>query len=140
LGNRTHMDFSGFMFRWIFALLLIVITFNPTGYSLFHWMWPLEDSQLPMKILVSIIVFACYLFFISATIKSLGVLGIIFVLAFCATLVWLFVDQGWLNIKSSGILAWIMIAILSVVLGLGISWSHVKRKITGQLDTDELGE
>ncbi len=139
-NTDQKMNLSGFLLRWLFAFVLVFGTFNPTGYSLYHWIWPFTDEQLPLKILVGIVVLGCYLFYVSATIKSLGLLGIIIVFAFCGTLVWLFVDQGWLDLSNSGILSWIMIFMLSVILGLGISWSHIKKRITGQFDTDDVGE
>ncbi len=132
------MNIGGFLLRWLFAFILVVVTFNPTGYSLFHWLWPLSDTQLPLKILVVIVVFGSYIFYLSATFKSLGLLGIIILLAFCSTLIWLFVDQGWLDLSNSGILSWVMIFMVSTVLGIGISWSHVKKRITGQFDTDDV--
>jgi len=132
------MNIGGFLLRWLFAFVLVAVTFNPTGYSLFHWLWPLSDVQLPLKILVVIVVLGSYIFYLSATFKSLGFLGIIILLAFCSTLIWLFVDQGWLDLSNSGILTWIMIFMISTVLGIGISWSHVKKRITGQFDTDDV--
>ncbi|MFC3193448.1 DUF6524 family protein [Marinicella sediminis] len=134
------MNLSGFFLRWLFAFILVFATYNPSGYSLYHWMMPLNDAQLPLKILAVIVALGCYLFYLSATVKSLGILGILFVVAFCGTLVWLFVDQGWLDLSNPGIMSWVMIITISVILGLGISWSHFKKKITGQFDTDELGE
>lgn len=134
------MSMSGFFLRWFFAFVLVALTFNPTGYSLFHWVWPFGGEQLPLKILCCILVLGAYLFYVTATLKSLGALGILIVLAFCGTLVWLFVDQGWLDLQNSGILAWIFIVVISIALGLGISWSHIKKKITGQFDTDDVGE
>jgi hypothetical protein len=132
------MNLAGFLLRWLFAFILVVITFNPTGYSLFHWFWPLSDTQLPLKILAIIVILGCYMFYLSATFKSLGMLGVTVLLAFCATLVWLFVDQGWLDLSHSGLFSWIMIFMISLVLGVGISWSHVKKRITGQFDTDDV--
>jgi len=132
------MNVGGFLLRWLFAFILVVITFNPTGYSLFHWLWPLSDVQLPLKILVCIFILGSYIFFLSATIKSLGLLGVIILLAFCGTLIWLFADQGWLDLSNSGILSWVMIFMISTVLGIGVSWSHVKKRITGQFDTDDV--
>ncbi len=132
------MNIGGFVIRWVFAFILVAATFNSTGYSLFHWLWPLSDTQLPLKILVVIVVLACYIFYLSATFKSLGLLGIIILLSFCGTLIWLFVDQGWLDLTNSGILSWVMIFMISTVLGIGISWSHVKKRITGQFDTDDV--
>lgn len=132
------MSLSGFFLRWLFAFVLVFATFNPSGYSLFHWVWPFTDEQLPLKILVIILFFASYLFYVSATVKSLGVLGILILFALCGTLIWLFVDQGWLDLSNSGILSWVMIFIISTVLGVGISWSHFKKRITGQFDTDDV--
>ncbi|MCB1582409.1 MAG: DUF6524 family protein [Marinicella sp.] len=134
------MGVSGLLLRLVFAFILVAITYNPTGYSLLHWVWPLGGEQLPLKILCCILVFGGYLFYVTATIKSLGVLGIVVVFAVCGTLAWLFVDQGWLNLQSSTVLSWVLIIIISIVLGLGISWSHIKKRITGQFDTDDVGE
>ncbi len=132
------MNLGGFLLRWLFTTLLVLITFNPTGYSLFHWLLPLSDAQLPLKILTVIFILGCYFFILSATFKSLGLLGVVILVAFCSTLIWLFVDQGWLDLADSGILSWIMIFMISTVLGIGISWSHVKKRITGQFDTDDV--
>jgi len=134
------MSLKGFLLRWLAAFVLVFITFNPTGYSLFHWLWPLGDEQLPLKILVLILLLGCYLFFVSATVKSLGMLGVVVVFAFCGVLVWLFADQGWLQLDSSNVMSWVMILTISTLLGLGISWSHLKKRITGQFDTDDVGE
>ena len=132
------MNIGGFFLRWLFAFILVVITFNPTGYSLFHWLWPMSDLQLPLKILAVIVILGCYIFYLSATFKSLGLLGIIILLAFCGTLIWLFVDQGWLELSDSGVFSWLMIFMISTLLGIGVSWSHVKKRITGQFDTDDV--
>lgn len=134
------MKFSGFLIRWFFALLLVFITYNPTGYSLVHWVWPFGGEQLPLKILASLLILGGYVIFLTATFRSLGWIGIILVFAFCGTLVWLFVDQGWMDISNPGILSWVMILVLGTVMGLGISWSHIKKKLTGQFDTDDVGE
>ena len=121
-------------------MVLVFITYNPTGYSLVHWIWPFGNEQLPLKILASLLVLGCYVIYLTATFRSLGWIGIILVFAFCGTLVWLFVDQGWMDIRNPGILSWVMIAVLGTVMGLGISWSHIKKRLTGQFDTDDVGE
>ncbi len=134
------MKISGFFIRWSFALLLVFITYNPTGYSLVHWVWPFGNEQLPLKILASLLILGCYVIYLTATFRSLGWIGIVLVLAFCGTLVWLFVDQGWMDLSNPGILSWVMIVIVGTVMGLGISWSHIKKRLTGQFDTDDVGE
>lgn len=132
------MNLTGFLLRWLFAFLMVVITFNPTGYSLFHWLWPISDMQLPLKILTIIVILGCYIFFLTATFKSLGLIGVIILMAFCVTLIWLFVDMGWIDLSNSGLFSWILILMISTLLGVGVSWSHVKKRITGQFDTDDV--
>ena len=73
-----------------------------------------------------------------ATIRSLGVFGILLGIALCAMIVWVLIDQGWIQIGENQVLAWVLLTALAALLGTGLSWSHVRRRITGQLDVDEV--
>ncbi|WP_395376249.1 DUF6524 family protein [Marinicella sp. W31] len=134
------MGFRGFLIRWLVALLLVSLTFNPSSYSLFHWLWPLNNEMVPLKALVCLIFVIFYVVYLRATFRSMGLLGIFLVMAFCAILIWLFADQGWLDYKNSTIMGWVMIVIIGTVMGIGISWSHWRKKISGQFDTDDISE
>ncbi len=134
------MRLSGFALRWAGALLLVFITFNPSGFSYGHWIWPLSSEQIPLKILTGLGLLGCYVVYVTATFRSLGAVGVLLVFAFCATLVWLFVDQGWLDWRNAGVMSWVTIMVIGFVMGLGISWSHFKKRLTGQFDTDDVGE
>ncbi len=134
------MKLSGFTFRWLFALLVVFITFNPTGFSFSHWVWPLANEQVPLKILAGLVLFGCYVVYLNATFRSLGLLGIILIVAFCGTVIWLFIDQGWMDWRNGSTMSWVMIFIISCVMGLGVSWSHIKKRLTGQFDTDDIGD
>lgn len=70
----------------------------------------------------------------------MGWLGILLVLSLCGILIWIFIDQGWLDYKNSNIMGWVMIFVVGTVMGVGISWSHFRRKISGQFDADDIGE
>ena len=134
------MGFRGFLIRWLVALLLVSLTFNPSSYSLFHWLWPLNNEMVPLKALVCLVFVIFYVVYLRATFRSMGLLGIFLVMAFCAILIWLFADQGWLDYKNSTIMGWVMIVIIGTVMGIGISWSHWRKKISGQFDTDDVSE
>ncbi|VAW37618.1 hypothetical protein MNBD_GAMMA01-2301 [hydrothermal vent metagenome] len=134
------MTTSGFILRWMFAILLVLITFNPTSYSLFHWLWPLNSEQLPLKILSILVMLVIYIIFLRATFRSIGLLGIILALTLSGTLVWLFIDQGWMSIDNYTAFTWILLVVIGTILGIGISWSHIRKKLTGQFDTDDVGE
>lgn len=132
------MKTSGFILRWLFALLLVLTTYNPTQYSLFHWLWPFTNDQLPLKILSILVMLVFYMIFLRATFRSIGLLGIILALAVSSTLVWLFIDQGWMSVNNFTALTWILLVVIGTILGIGISWSHIRKKLTGQFDTDDV--
>lgn len=134
------MKISGFLLRWLFALALVFATYNPTGYSLTHWVWPFGNEQLPLKFLFCLLALVCYVVYLTATFRSLGWLGIILIVAFCGAMVWLLVDMGWLQLNDSGVFAWLSIFILGLIMGLGMSWSHIKKRLSGQFDTDDIGD
>ncbi len=132
------MRVSGFFLRWLFALAIVFITYNPTQYSLFHWLWPFNSQQIPLKILTSLVMLIVYIVFLRATFRSIGILGVVLALALSATILWVFIDQGWLNLENHQAFKWIFMIIIGSVLGIGISWSHIRRKLTGQFDTDDV--
>ncbi len=132
------MKTSGFIIRWVFAILLVLITYNPTGYSFLHWFWPIGNEQLPLKILTSLVMLVIYVIFLRATFRSIGILGVIFAIALSATLIWLFIDQGWMSLENHTAMTWVLLIVVGTILGIGISWSHIRRKLTGQFDTDDI--
>ena len=134
------MKTSGFILRWLFAILLVLITYNPTHYSLFHWLYPFENQQLPLKILTILVILVIYIIFLRATFRSIGLLGIILAFAVSSTLVWLFIDQGWMRVDNYKAFTWILLLVIGTILGIGVSWSHIRKKLTGQFDTDDVEE
>jgi hypothetical protein len=132
------MKASGFILRWIFAILLVLITYNPTGYSFIHWFWPIGNEQLPLKILTALVMLVVYVIFLRATFRSIGILGVLFAVALSATLIWLFIDQGWMSLDNHSAMTWVLLIVVGTILGIGISWSHIRRKLTGQFDTDDI--
>ena len=132
------MKTSGFIVRWFFAIIIVLTTYNPTHYSLFHWLWPLNNQQLPLKILAVLVMVVLYLIFLRATFRSIGLLGIILALAVSGTLVWLFIDLGWMSVDNYSAFTWILLIVIGTILGIGISWSHIRKKLTGQFDTDDV--
>jgi hypothetical protein len=52
----------------------------------------------------------------------------------------LLVDIGWLSLESTGIMTWLALVVISLILAVGMAWSHVKRRITGQLNVDDVDD
>jgi hypothetical protein len=68
----------------------------------------------------------------------LGWLGVLLAIAFCAGLIWLLVNLELLSAADFKTLAHIALIVISAVLALGMSWSHIRRRLTGQVTTDEV--
>lgn len=129
-----------FFLRWLFAFLLIAATYNPTGWNYIelaraHW-----DDTKSVVTLAGLILLAGYVIYLRATFRSIGAGGVVFVLALFAALLWVATDFGLISISDPGFATWIAIFAGSLVLGIGMSWSIVRRAISGQVDTDDVEE
>lgn len=60
------------------------------------------------------------------------------VLSVVAALAWVLYDWKMLSLDNTDVNTWIAILALSIVLGIGMGWSHVRRMLSGQLDVDEV--
>ncbi len=141
------LDWGGIALRIAAALVLVYLTFNPTGFSWFHWtIKPMLDAPTaalstlnPLKVLAGIVLAAAWWFFLQASQRSLGVVGAFFILAGFATFFWLL---SWARIftpGSSAAVAHLTLIVVALILGVGLSWSRVKRRVTGQVDPDQVG-
>ena len=133
----TEFNAGSFVGRWIFALLLVLGSYNPTEWCYFSWATAETTSFGPVVAIVGMILLIGWIMFIRATFMSMGWLGITLGAALFGCIVWLFVDLGWLSLDSEGTIAWVVLAILSLILATGMSWSHIRRRLSGQFDVDE---
>lgn len=131
-----------FAWRFLLALGLVLITYNPSGHSYFHWVWEAVQARAfdPLQALAGVALAIGWVMFLRATHRSLGTLGLILNSAFFAALVWLLVDRGWLQVESVSAMSWVILICLAAVLAVGMSWSHIRRRISGQADVDDVGD
>lgn len=129
---------GSFIGRWFFALILVLGTYNPTKYSYVGWVLDKETHFGPVVALVGLILLIGWIIFIHATFQSMGWLGIALGAAVMGCLVWFMVDQGWFKLESQNAVIWIVLIILSLILTVGMSWSLIRRNMTGQVDVDHV--
>lgn len=130
----------GFLIRWAFAFILLAATFNPTQWNYTHWATANFSSQMPMVVLLGLLLAVGYIVYLRATLHSIGVLGMGLVGAVVVALLWVLYDFGLLSLENSSFNVWIGLLALSVVLGVGLSWSFVRRAVSGQLDVNDAEE
>ena len=75
-----------------------------------------------------------------ATFKALSVFGIVLAAIAIGTFVWLLVDFGLVGAGSATAIAWISIVCLALLLTIGLCWSHIWRRLTGQYNVDEVND
>lgn len=143
-GNKSgkpHRSFGlvDFLWRWAAALALVFATYNPSEKSYYHWVKSaLGDNGLePLHYFLGVILVAGWTIFIIATERSLGALGSIISAALLGTGIWLLVDIGVLHAESMNTVAWLALFALGTLLAIGLSWSHVWRRLSGQLEVDD---
>ena len=142
---RAGVGAAGLVLRVIGALVLVYATFNPSGRSYFHWaLGPLIGIGAPpggstaLKFLVGIVLLTGWVVVLQATRRSIGIAGALLALALCGGLIWLLVEQHVVSPTGSAAIAHIALLAISLVLGVGMSWSLVSRRLTGQVDTDRV--
>ncbi len=127
---------SGFLVRWIGALVLVLGTYNPTEYNFAAWVADeaTRGEQLPLKLLIGALLIIGYVIYFRATRESIGFIGIGLALLFFAGIIWLLLDYGILDFDEYQNFAWVGLFILATIMAIGMSWSFIRRKLSGQID------
>ncbi len=134
---------GGIALRALAALLLVFATYNPEGVSYYHWaLAPLiggEPSTGPasVKFLAGIALIAGWAVFLTATRRSIGIPGALLVLTISGALVWILLDFGIVSANSTRGLTYVVLICTALLLAVGMSWSHLSRKLSGQVDMDQ---
>lgn len=131
---------AGFFMRWAFAFVLVGLTYNPTDVNFVVWAQDAMNGQMSFVALASILLVIGYIIYLRATLRSIGVFGILLVAALIGTIVWVLRDMGLLTLADRDLRLWLVILGLSFILGVGMSWSHVRRALSGQADMDDVDE
>ncbi|GAA4223197.1 hypothetical protein GGQ68_000843 [Sagittula marina] len=129
-----------FFLRWLFAFLLLAATYNPTDWNYVRGAQAYWGQTPSVVTLVGLLLLAGYVIYLRATFRSIGPGGVIFVLALFGALLWVASDFGLISISDPGLATWVAILAGSLVLGIGMSWSIIRRAISGQVDTDDVEE
>lgn len=130
----------GFFWRWLCAFVLLAVTFNPTEYNYIDWVRDYGRMNMSIAVLLGLLLLIGYIIYLRATLRSIGGFGMLLVLAVVGAGLWVLYDLGVLRLDNSNMNVWLALIALSFVLGIGLSWSHVRRALSGQADMDDVDE
>lgn len=131
MAKHTSFSWSFFFLRFLLALVVVFGTYNPSGLSYSHWALADIHSFSIVKALVGLILLGGWGVLLHATYHSLGIVGLIMVTAFFGLLFWLLLSKLPVN---GHMIQYALLLVVSFVLATGVLWSHLYRKLTGQLD------
>jgi hypothetical protein len=135
-----EIGWFGIGVRFFVALVLVFSTYNPEGYSYIDWLTMQDAGPLALKALVGIILVIGWTIYLRATLRSLGGFGMVLVVALVASLFWLLITWELVPHSSIRAINYMVLIVISALLAIGIVWSHIRRRITGQIDVDEIEE
>lgn len=133
-----NFGWDSFFVRFFFAIIVVFASYNPEGVSYYHWIAEAFPAFSLLKAFIGVVLLICWVILIRATLGSLGFIGIILASAFFGLAIWLIIDVMGLSANNLRVISYIIEIMMASVLSIGVSWSHVRRRISGQVDTDEL--
>jgi hypothetical protein len=138
-ATREEITLAGFLVRFLLATGLVLATYNPSGYSFAEWFgdsWS-AGTVGPVHYFVAVLLAIGWVILLRATFNSLGPLGLVLGVALLGTLVWVLVDYGVLTGSTFSFFTWVAQVCLGALLAIGLCWSHIWRRLTGQVDVDD---
>jgi hypothetical protein len=133
------LGLAGIATRFLFAFALVVLTWNPSPVNFIRWAVNQWSNMTPVVLFVALALVAGWVVFIRATARSLGTLGVILTMALAGTVLWM-LNHYLLDLTNSTVLAWVLLTLVAGILTVGMSWSHLRRRWSGQADVDDVDE
>jgi uncharacterized protein DUF6524 len=140
MTTTESISWGGVLIRLLASLLLVFLTWNAEGWSYYHWtIEPFmrgAGTFSAIKFLAGALLIAAWVVFLQATRRSIGLMGALLVAAIAGGVIWLLISSGIVTATSGRGIARVVLIAISLILAVGMSWSHMSRRITGQADTD----
>ncbi len=136
MGN--DFGFIGWMVRWLGAMFFVLATYNPSGYSYWHWVGETGLQGVSVKFLAGLTLLLLYIIFLRATIRSIGPIGIGLVTALLGAFAWFLSDLKLIDLGNSAVMDMVLLTMLATLMSIGLSWSHIRNRLSGQVDSDDV--
>jgi hypothetical protein len=140
IGHLMNFSSSNFGMRFLFSAILVFATYNPEGYSYYDWVKNVIPAVTIEQAFVGVLLIIGWVIYLRATLRSLGFIGLILAFAFFGLLIAMLFKWGWISLEASKMVAYVIEVLLAVILAVGMSWSHIRRRMSGQMDMDDVDE
>lgn len=146
---------NGIIMRMMISIGLVLSVYNPTGHSYYHWVlqnWAMinemPQSLLAVMVALGLFYLVALVVYLRALRRSIGIIGAIIAGAVFAAVTYLVIsfglDYGYLKGDTQSIVMqminWLAPIFIGFILAVGLSWSIIRRWLTGQRDVDDVGD
>lgn len=127
-----------FLLRWLSTLFLVFSTYNPSGRSFFHWA---KSGEAPatMVAVIAILLISGYAFLIRSTWRSIKPGGALLITLFLVFFNVMLIDLGLVAVSVEWVIPVMCLTSISVLLAVGVSFSAIRARLSGQIDSDDVG-
>ena len=128
-----------FFARFLFSLALVLATYNPSGYSFYHWVIDFGAGLPSLKVIVALILVMIYYVIFRVVFAAFrrsglivgGLAAVLFTIELAGVVV---ARRSQHSLHFYFLLSqYITLCAVAIVLSLGVSWSRLIERLTGQL-------
>lgn len=134
MATEGGISWPGILLRIAFAVGLVLITYNPSGHSFYHWLVEPPTGITAVKSLLGVLLLIGWVVCLRTAFVALGWIGVILGAALFAALTWVLIDMNIIDLKGPTALTWVVLVVLGAILGVGLSWSLIRARATGQVE------
>ena len=124
---------SLFLNRILLSTLLVFGTYNPSGNSYHHWLMRTETLTIP-QVFVGIALLIGWVTMARMAFLSIGYFGIAAISLMVLMGITFGVGLGFFGFEDVRITKYLVLFWIALVFGIGISWSFVQKRISGERD------
>ena len=128
------ISWSGVAVRVVLAVAVVLVTFNPSGTSVYHWLAAPPYGITAIKAFAGVALLIAWMVCLRTAYTALGALGLILGCLLLGSFVWVLIEKDVLHHVGREAMVWIGLIVFGTVLGLGLSWSLIRARTTGQIE------
>lgn len=129
--------FYSILLRWLLIATVIFGTYNPSGRSFFHWALE-SDVDLSLKLSVGLVLLALNLTFVQLTFRALGTIGFLLLATCMISIAFTLIKLEFVSLYTWELIQLYIILFLTLALTIGVCWSAIRTRISGQVDSFDI--
>ena len=134
-----EFNYRSFVVRWLACLVLMLATYNPYSSSYYHWT-AADSGHASLQVLAGLLLLIFHIVVIIATVRSIGIIGIGLMTALFSSVAWVLIDNHVVAVEDARAVVLIQQIVIASVYGVGVSWSHIRNRLSGQVDSTDVAQ